>query len=376
MRHGDNGSLLVFVRMASSKLLGRQVYRSRLQDWLQGVRASAPDSDIGKALRDEPVTEAERLRLVYYLIFSHQNEGGAGVTEGGSRWKHVAAIFPLQDQDFNKLWIRQWSQKYLLSDSDITDIRNKFGESVAFYFAFLQNYFRFLVFPSALGFSAWMLLGQFSFVYALGLGLWSVIFLEYWKKKQVDLAVQWGVRGVSAIQLPRPEFQWEYETADPTTGEPVKVYPQSKRLQTQLLQVPFAAACVVVLGGLVVTANSLEIFINQVYDGPGKQYLGFVPTVILVIFTPTFSAILMKAATALTERENYDTVDGMHFRDVSAITANQCSAPCGSGAKAICPQLPDFLHGAALHWIRVHTVWPYFGPFPGLLATHSPNAYF
>lgn len=31
---------------------------------------------------------------------------------------------------------------------------------------------------------------------------------------------------------------------------------------------------------------------------------------ILVIFTPTFSAVLMSAANALTDKENYDTVDG------------------------------------------------------------------
>lgn len=31
---------------------------------------------------------------------------------------------------------------------------------------------------------------------------------------------------------------------------------------------------------------------------------------ILVIFTPTFSAVLMSAANALTDMENYDTIDG------------------------------------------------------------------
>ncbi|KAG6005572.1 hypothetical protein E4U21_007831 [Claviceps maximensis] len=306
---GDAGSLLVFVRIASSDLLAQQVYRGRLQDWLQGVRTSGPNSDLAKALQDEPVTEAERLRLVYQLIIRPKNDGGAGINQASPKWKYVHDVFPLHDQLFNKSWIQKWSKKWLLDEADLYDIRNKFGETIAFYFAFLRSYFVFLVFPSAMGFAAWMLLGQFSSIYALGCGLWSIIFLEYWKKKEVDLAVQWGVRGVSAIQLPRPEFRWEYEAEDVVTGEPVKVYPYKKRFQTQLLQIPFALACIIALGGLVVVANSLEIFITQVYDGPGKQYLVFVPTMLLSIFTPTFSTVLMKAASALTHGENYDTLD-------------------------------------------------------------------
>lgn len=259
--------------MASPELLSQQVYRSRLQDWLQGVRTSGPDKDLSQSLKDEPVTEAERLRLVYLLITKPQNEGGAAITAGSGQWKSVESVFPLHNHAFNKAWIQKWSSKYLLDQSDLDDIRDKFGESVAFYFAFVQSYFRFLVFPTALGAASWLLLGQFSFVYALVNCLWSVVFFEYWKQKEIDLAVQWGVRGVSSIQHPRPEFKWHFEKEDAITGEPVKVYPPFKRLQTQLLQIPFALACVSVLGGLVVTCNSLEIFINEVYDGPGKQYL-------------------------------------------------------------------------------------------------------
>jgi hypothetical protein len=273
VRFGTDDSLLIFLKIASSDFLSQQVYRARLQDWLYGVRTSTPDKDIAKSLEEHPVSEAERLRLVYFMITKSQNEGGAGVTPGKGQWKYVASIFPLHDHEFNRTWIQKWSGKYLLEQSDVDEIRDKFGESVAFYFAFIRAYIRFLVFPAAAGFGFWLLLGQFSYLYALISSLWSVIFFEWWKKKEIDLAVQWGVRGVSKIQLQRPEYEWEYEDEDPVTGEPVKVYSPMKRLQTQLLQIPFAIACIVVLGGLIVTCNSLEIFINEYYAGPGKQYL-------------------------------------------------------------------------------------------------------
>ncbi|PNP45772.1 hypothetical protein TGAMA5MH_02512 [Trichoderma gamsii] len=308
----DETSLLVFTRLASDDVLGQQVYSSRLQDWLQGVRITGPGSDVSQAIHDEPVTEAERLRLIYLLVTKSRNEGGAGITQGQGQWKYVESIFPLHNNAFNKEWLQKWSQKYVLEQSDLDDIRDRFGENVAFYFAFLKDYCRFQIFPAAIGFAAWMILGQFSGFYAICNCLWSVVFFEYWKRKEADLAISWGVRGVSKIQHQRPEFQWDFEAADLATGEPVKVYPFTKRLQTQLLQIPFALACVVILGGLVATVNSLEIFINEVYGGPGKQYLGFLPSVLLAVLTPTFSTVLMTAAKRLTDKENYDTMDAHH----------------------------------------------------------------
>ena len=273
VRNGNPDSLLIFVKMASPDLLSQQVYRARLQDWLHGVRTSSSEKDIAQSLQQEPVTDAERLRLVYLMIIKPQEDGGAAITPGSGRWKYVESVFPLHNHAFNKEWIQKWSKKYLLDQQDLDEIRDRFGESVAFYFAFVQSFFRFQVFPAAFGFGCWLLLGQFSFIYALGQGLWSVIFLEYWKQKQADLAVTWGSRGVSSIQHQRPEFEWDYEAEDAITGELVKVYPPAKRLKTQLLQIPFAIACIVVLGSLVVSCNSLEIFINEVYSGSGKQYL-------------------------------------------------------------------------------------------------------
>jgi anoctamin-10 len=312
VRSGDRDSLLIFIQLASESILTSQIYHTRLQDWLAGVRAVTPDRDIAQAFRDEPICEAERLRLVYLLITKAKNDGGAGITPGHGPWKHVESVFPLHDHAFNKAWLKNWSSKYLLADDDLDEIRNKFGERVAFYFAFTQAYFRFLLFPAAFGFGAWMLFGKFSFVYALVSCLWSVVFFEYWKNKEVDLAVQWGVRGVSNIQRTRPEFKFEYEAEDPVTGEPVRVYSPLKRLQTQLLQIPFAAVCIVVLGCLIAACNSLEIFISEVYDGPLKRYLGFLPTILLVVLTPTASSVLVNFATRLTDWENYETIDAHH----------------------------------------------------------------
>ncbi|RYC58849.1 hypothetical protein CHU98_g7370 [Xylaria longipes] len=273
VRHGDNSSVLVFVKVASKQYLASQIYRERLQDWLYSVRINAPEKDITKAFENEPVTEAERLRLVYLLITKPKNEGGAGITPNVGLWKDVTSIFPLHDHSFNSAWIKAWSTKYFLDEVDLDHIRNKFGESVAFYFAFLQSYFAFQFVPAAFGVAAWLILGRYSWLYAFANSLWSVVFFEWWKKKEVDLAVQWGVRNVSRIQHARTQFQWDLEAPDPVTGELVKHYPPTKRVKTQLLQIPFALACVLVLGALYLFCFGVEIFLTQVYNGPFKSYL-------------------------------------------------------------------------------------------------------
>ncbi|CAK7206867.1 hypothetical protein SEUCBS139899_009673 [Sporothrix eucalyptigena] len=337
---GDHASLLIFAKIASEKLLRAQIYRSRLQDYLYGIRTTAPPSrknqggvevDFDSYFANEPVSEAERLRLAYLLITKPRSEGGAGITpkgtqpasdspakggpgrrqtsNTGTQNKFVASIFPLHDHAFNRAWLRKWSTQYVLDAADLDNIRDKFGERVAFYFAFMQSYFSFLLFPAAFGFFAWLVIGQFSWIYATVNCLWSIVFFEYWKKREVDLAVQWGVHGVSQIQLPRPQFRFEREAKDPVTGETVKIYSPFRRLGYQLLQVPFALVCVAILGSLIALCFSIEIFMTEIYGGPFKQYLTFLPTILLTVGLPLLTGILTNFAEQLTNLENYETQD-------------------------------------------------------------------
>lgn len=147
------------------------------------------------------------------------------------------------------------------------------GFEIAFYFAFTQSYFAFLIFPAAFGFSSWVLLGHFSPIYAIVNGLWAVTFVEYWRRQELDLAVRWGVHGVSAIQQKRREFEHEKEITDPITGETVRVFPATKRLGRQLLQIPFAILASLALGTLIATCFGIEIFLSEVYNGPLKSIL-------------------------------------------------------------------------------------------------------
>lgn len=180
---------------------------------------------------------------------------------------------------------------------------------VGFYFSFLQSYFRFLVFPALFGFSCWLLLGSFSIIYTVVNSLWCIVFVEYWKRQEVDLSCRWQSKGVSVVRTARRQFVPEKEARDEGTGEIRGVFPAQKRMYRQLLQVPFAMLAAVALGVIIATCFAIEIFISEVYSGPLKTYLVFIPTILLSALVPTMSAVLTSIATKLNEYENYETHD-------------------------------------------------------------------
>ncbi|CAO2658253.1 Nn.00g059760.m01.CDS01 [Neocucurbitaria sp. VM-36] len=325
VRNGDSHSVLLFVRVASDEHLFGEVYRSRqalpvhsvgtttantggrVRDWIHGVRAAAPSKETRESLEAEPLYEAERLRIIYQLITNPLSEGGAGITPKEGEWEGVESIFALHDHAYNKDWIKKWSSQYLLTTEDLDDIRNRLGEKIAFYFAFTQSYFTFLVFPAAFGFAAWLLLGSFSPIYGIVSAVWCTVFTEYWKQQEVDLGVRWGVKGVSKIDIKRREFQHEKTITDPITGEQVGFFSASKRFQRQLLQIPFALVAALSLGAVIATCFGIEVFISEVYNGPLKSVLVFIPTGILTTVNPILNTLLTQVATRLTDFENYET---------------------------------------------------------------------
>ncbi|KAL5335070.1 calcium-activated chloride channel-domain-containing protein [Aspergillus crustosus] len=303
VRPGEDSNLLVFVRASREKSLKRALHQSRIRDWLHGVRSSEPEDESAA----EPHTEGERLRIINNLITLPHDAGGAGITPKHGHWKNVLAVFPIHDEEKNTEYLTNWSKKTFLSEEDLDQIRDMFGESVAFYFAFLQSYFKFLLFPATFGFSCWLLLGSYSIIYTIVNCLWGVIFIEYWKRQELDFSHRWQTKGVSVIHSKRREFKPEREVQDQITGETRGVFPTTSRLQRQLLQVPFALVSVLALGAIIATCFAIEIFISEIYTGPLKSYLVFIPTILLSALIPTMSGVLVSVATKLNDYENYET---------------------------------------------------------------------
>ena len=175
------------------------------------------------------------------------------------------------------------------------------------------------MFPAAFGFSCWVLLGSFSWIYGIVNSLWCVIFVEYWKRQEEELAIRWGVKNVSVIQDQRRDFIPEKTITDNVTGEQIAFFPAKKRVQRQLLQIPLAILCVIGLGSIICTCYAIEIFISEVYNGPFKSVLTFTPTILLTLAVPPVSNYLTSFAEKLTFFENYQTQESHDKAMVSKV---------------------------------------------------------
>ncbi|CAI7617512.1 unnamed protein product [Penicillium glandicola] len=306
VRHGHGAALLVCIRVPRDHL-GNLVHQSRIKDWLFGITHTLPDGD--ETATADADTPSEEIRSVYHAITWQKKIGGAGITPGFGQWKNVTASFPLHDQDACAEMLRQWSRKTVLTTSDLDAIRALFGEKIAFYYAFIHCYSLFLVVPAGLGILGWLYLGPYSIVYGIVLCTWCIVFVEYWKVREADLSQRWDVKGVGRLKVNRKQYVWETEVKDPISGQVKHIFPGWKQFTRQMLLVPFASIASVALGALIVASFASEVFISEVYDGPFKEYLEFVPTILFSLSLPAITSFLTSIATRLTDYENYRTQD-------------------------------------------------------------------
>lgn len=164
------------------------------------------------------------------------------------------------------------SAKTIVRINDLDEIRALFGEKVAFYYAFIQAYSLFLIIPATCGFLFWLFSQPYSAAFGAVVCLWGIVFVEWWKWKEVDLSIRWNVKGVGSLKVNRVQYTWDKEEVDPVTGDVKKIFPVHKRLMRQLLFLPFAALAGLALGGVLVVTFFAEAVISDVYGGDLKSY--------------------------------------------------------------------------------------------------------
>lgn len=305
VRAGYEQSLLVFAK-APRELLGNAVYKSRVRDWLYGITPNHPGGDKNTVV--DGAYEAEDILSVYHIVNWSKDLGGAGITPGTGKWKNVKAIFPIHNSKVNQSLLKYLSRRFFLSNEDIDQIRNLHGSKVAFYFAFIQAYLLFLTFPAITGVIAWLWLPRYSLAYGILTSVWCTVFLEYWKIQEIDLSLRWNVKGIHHVKVNRPQFKYDYEYVD-EGGRKHYHFPRWKKVVRQLLQIPFLIVAFLALGVTIIAVFTIEILISETYAGPYKDYLEYLPTILLAVSLPYITSALEDAAEWMTEFENHRTAD-------------------------------------------------------------------
>lgn len=205
-----------------------------------------------------PLSPADRIRLVYSYITSTPPDGGLGISPEAPEWDLIESIFPLHDHNFNEMWVRAWKPRNIAS-VQLERVRDQFGDALAYYFAFLGSYTKFLVFPAALGVGAHFFLPPYSPIYSFLLSIWSIVFVEWWRVHERILALRFGTRGSFKVEKCRAQ----YTQGLSWWGRELRV----------LASIPVILLWAAMLTIILTAIFVFEAFITHLYEGPGKQLL-------------------------------------------------------------------------------------------------------
>ncbi|KAG9306899.1 hypothetical protein G9A89_002568 [Geosiphon pyriformis] len=303
--------IFIFV-LCSAERLKKEVYRARVHDWLKGVRIRDIDDD-NVSGSDVSLNEAERLRLVHDIITRSTNDDGAGIYPRLGDFELVTSLLPIHDRDYNQNWIKSWSTKWVIDKHDLMNLRNHFGEKIAFYFAFLQFYCLWLIAPSVAGLLTYLFLNDYSIPFAVFTVIWSVIFTEFWRRKERELSIWWGVHNFSRVEQRRPTFQQEALIQNPITGELQPYFPFWKRWLRRIIAAPVILLFSLILAAVLIIYIVLELIISEYYTGPFRNQVVYLPTFLYCALVPTLNIVYIRIARRLNEYENNETESNYEF---------------------------------------------------------------
>ncbi|KAJ3213138.1 Anoctamin-7 [Dinochytrium kinnereticum] len=145
-------------------------------------------------------------------------------------------------------WARfrlSWSQ--VLLEQPLRQIRDYFGERIAYYFTWLGFYTLWLWIPAAVGFIVF-LYGIRNYVifadvfdnalttpFAFFMAVWAALFLEFWKRQEATLNTVWDVLDVEMVETRRPEWYGTHLRRSPVTGKIELHFPKHIEIVIRIL---------------------------------------------------------------------------------------------------------------------------------------------
>jgi len=214
---------------------------------------------------DEPFRSTDRIKLIISILESKVTDSppGCGLSVNDLLHKEaVLAAFPLHDytilKDIQKKWLKLHAWP---SSQPISEIKDYFGERVGLYFAYLQHYVTWLMYPALFGVGTFTYgayfytskVNQLLPVYTIFMVFWSTFYIEAWKNRQATIAMIWGMTGFEDEETDRPQFFGDTIT-DIITGEDMTYFPDDLRRPRDALaafvQILFVLLCLMSVIGV------------------------------------------------------------------------------------------------------------------------------
>mmetsp|Transcript_11500 Transcript_11500/g.34626 ORF Transcript_11500/g.34626 Transcript_11500/m.34626 type:complete len:837 (-) Transcript_11500:25-2535(-) len=275
-------------------------------------------------------TGVDRLKLILSIMEADAKSRGAQIDVNQLvEAKVLEAAYPLHaDGELFALmdrWITFRAKEWAVTQP-VEAIKDYFGERIGMYFYFNGYYARWLLYASAMGLFAQiiMLAGLFRLqniivpCYAVAMSLWTTLFLETWKERQVEKAMQWGMTGFAVSERPRPQFEGR-EIHSPVTGLPELYFPTAERFRLRAWSYVAMFWTLVLVFGVFACIMTAEAYFStrplsnridpghSTYDDTGMFLGELISQISMALAMFAAGALLVPLARRLNEYENHKT---------------------------------------------------------------------
>ncbi|KAJ3192046.1 Anoctamin-7 [Irineochytrium annulatum] len=204
-------------------------------------------------------------------------------------------------------------------------MRDYFGEKVALYFVYLDFYNSWLLISTVIGLivflyggiamlaeqkawsSNWNMLfdNDLTPFFGLAMALWSVMYLEYWKRRNSYYAHLWGVDHLEEAHEKRDEFQARGTKRSPVTGKLELYFPQRVRRWRQFISLLVMIPFIGMVAATVVAQIAFEEFVSTL--GWNEQATALAVSGVGLLSIQLCRRLFMPVSELLNEWENYRT---------------------------------------------------------------------
>jgi anoctamin-10 len=279
-------NLLVFIKLNNYKF-AELAEQDLIRNYEFGVTNSIVDT-------------SSRLRIIYNYLITPKQFDGLGIN--GKNWNFVKSIFPVDQEN---------STKISFDSLSINDYIKKFGFQIGLYFEFGNYYFKNLIILSILGILTFLTHHHpiLSLSYCFVNLIWGLIFICGWEKPQHYLTNIWGVENCHKIDKYYGELILINQKFEPESSFKHQLnFNDSQRFVKQLLFIPIGLVFTSILIIYQLFCFILEIFLSEIYNGPGKILLTLLPTIMITIFIPILSIIYNIVVDKVIHWENHDNL--------------------------------------------------------------------
>lgn len=270
-------TLLVFLKLSGALYL-ELVEKDLIKNYEFGITSKD----------DSP---SDRPRVIYSYLSNPEECGGCAITPGKGEWTFVSSITPISGYLADSKFFEKAKKLILAPELGTNALKKDYGTLIAFYFEFLKFYIGSLSILAVLGLVAKLRSKTLSLTYSFVNLIWGTVFWLLWKRRERYLANFWGVQNAHKIDEYNAELTSLNKDFERVSSYKHRDRHDGVRFVKQILFAPVALVFVAVLVSYQLGCFVIEIFLSEIYDGPGKIVLTLLPTILISVFVPVLTIV-------------------------------------------------------------------------------------